>query len=318
LDRERLIDELRNSGVAALAAMSAVPADRLAAPGYENGWTVQQVMAHVASMEFTYRRLPDLARGSRDAHTTTGGPFDMDGYNARQVARRAGATPAQLIEEFINGRAALIAEVEALDDALLDTPVRSAGGNSGSLADVLMRTAAQHASGHAADFARAAAAEPSTAELAAAAVLLSAEEAAIRVGSVPPEVWLRRRTEQDWPAAGVTGHLIELMPYWTAKCAEAASRPETKVGREINAPERLGGVVAAEQMTPAEAAAALRTSGARAAARLRGIPAERWQNTVKTLQWGDIKLADCVDRLLVQHAREHLRQLSAALATRGT
>lgn len=315
MEGEQLVAALRESGVAALAAMAAVPAAGLEAPGYENGWSVRQIMAHVASMEFTYRRLPDLARGSNDAEGTSGGRFDMDGYNARQVARRAGATPAELMEEFTNGRAALIADVEALDDALLATPVRSAGGISGSLAQVIAGTAVEHAREHADDFIRAAGVAPARADAAAAAALLVAAEAAVRVAAVSSETWLRRSAAQEWPAAAVTGHLAELLPFWAAKAAAAASDPTVVVGRDIDAPERIGAVVAAEKMTPAEAAAALRLAGATAAATLRTIPLQRWDTAVQTLHWGEIKLADCVERLVVEHAREHLQQLRAALGT---
>src|SRR5581483_5628381 len=56
-----LVTELRASGAEALAAMAAVPANALGNPGYEQGWTVRQIMAHVAAMEFAYRRLPEVA-----------------------------------------------------------------------------------------------------------------------------------------------------------------------------------------------------------------------------------------------------------------
>jgi hypothetical protein len=92
MEHEQVIDELRKSGIAALAAMHSVPDDRLQAVSYEQGWTVGQVMAHVASMEYAYRRLPDLARTARGGEPGSVGAFDMNAYNARQVAKR-GAVP---------------------------------------------------------------------------------------------------------------------------------------------------------------------------------------------------------------------------------
>lgn len=312
--RTRLVDELRHSGVGVLAAMAAVPPNRLEAPGYENGWTVRQIMAHVASMEFTYRRLPDVARGSRDAQVAAGGGrFDMDGYNARQVERRAGATLQQLIEEFANGRAALIVAVGGLDGALLATPIRSAGGVSGTLAQVIEGTAASHVRGHAADFARAAGAEPTAGQLTASRVTLLAAEAAALVDSVSAAVWLRQAAAGDWPAAGVTGHVVEMLPYWAALLAEAARQPGLVLGRELDAPERIGAVVEAEKLTPAEAAAALRAAGTASAERLSTIHPDGWQTEVVTGHWGRLSLADAADRLLIQHGYEHIEQLRAAL-----
>src|SRR5437588_437035 len=109
MDRHELVTELRESGAEALAAMAAVPPAALEKAGYEQGWTVRQIMAHVASLEFAYRRLPDLARGPRDAQATPGGgTFDMDGYNARQVERRANTPPHELLRELLRGRATLV------------------------------------------------------------------------------------------------------------------------------------------------------------------------------------------------------------------
>ncbi|MHB8577415.1 MAG: DinB family protein [Dehalococcoidia bacterium] len=314
MQRDALLATLRESGVEALAAMAAVPQSQLGESGYENGWSVRQIMAHVASMEFTYRRLPEIARGPKDAHTGAGGvPFDMDGYNARQVERRADLLPEQLIDEFVRGRAALIEDVGNLPDDLLAVKIRSAGGVTGTLAEVLASTAGGHVRQHSADFLRAAGTPLSTGDHAAAAVVLAAEEAAQRLEAAPAERYLQRGSADDWPAAGIAGHLIEMLPYWAEKARALAADPTIVLGRALDAPERIGPVVEAERFSPGEAAARLRTAAKAASADLRAVPADAWSLRVSHRTYGPMTLAECVDRLLVQHAGEHLEQLALAL-----
>lgn len=314
MTRAELIEQLRDSGAAGLAAMLAAPEAALAMAGYENGWTVRQIMAHVASMEFTYRRLPELARGPRDAHTTAGGEtFDMDGYNARQVAKRAGRTPAELSEEFLKGRAALIVLASELSDELLSVPVRSAGGITGTLAEVMAGTAGAHVRRHSADFINAAGAEPGTGVRLAAAALLTAEEAAARIESVPAERWHARAGAEEWSAAGISGHLIEMLPYWATKLAQVSRDPALPFSRALDAPERLGGVVNGEALSPEQGAGQIRRAAAEAAALLRGLPDAAWAQSVAHPRFGRITIEAAASELLVEHAREHVAQIAAAL-----
>jgi len=315
MNRDELVQDLRDSGSEALAAMMAVPESALERGCYEQGWTVRQIMAHVASMEFAYRRLPELARGSRDAQTTTGGGrFDMDGYNARQVEKRKSTPPAELAEEFRRGRGALVVLIADTEAELLDTPVRTAGGVTGSLGQAIQETAVSHVRTHSSDFARAAGSAPNAGDWAAAALLISAAEVSSRLESTTTAQWRYRSTPDDWSAAGITGHLIELMPYWATRLAASAGEPSLTLERDIDAPERLGGVVEGEAMPPAQAAEALDRAASEAVAILRGIPENQWQNVVEGPRYGRLSVADMAGRLLVMHSRDHIRQIAAALA----
>jgi hypothetical protein len=150
-----------------LATLRALPAAEFEQGRYENGWNGRQILAHVASIEWTYPRLLDIARQSAAAevpaltgpvHRTEPGESagvptriaqgGIDAYNARQVERRADASVAELIEEFERNRATLIAAVEQADDALFSAPIRSAGGITGPLAGVLQAVAVGHIFGH--------------------------------------------------------------------------------------------------------------------------------------------------------------------------
>ena len=75
----------------------------------------------------------------------------IDDYNARQVEKRAAASVEELLREFETNRAATIAAVEGADEALLQTPIRSAGGITGTLAAVLNAVAVEHVMSHVGD-----------------------------------------------------------------------------------------------------------------------------------------------------------------------
>jgi hypothetical protein len=77
--------------------------------------------------------------------STAGGISD---YNQRQVHNLAEASTADLLDLFAKNRAATIAAVQAMDDALLEKEVRTAGGLQGSLGQVLEMVAVAHVRGH--------------------------------------------------------------------------------------------------------------------------------------------------------------------------
>jgi hypothetical protein len=173
--KAELLAALRSSGAQALERLRALPPQEFERGRYENGWNARQILAHVASIEWTYLRLLDVAKqgapapasapppaevprtelaevrrsepgeGGLPTRTTQGG---IDSYNERQVAKRAGASVAELLEEFERNRAATIAAVESADEALLRTPIRSAGGITGVLASVLNAVAVLHVRAH--------------------------------------------------------------------------------------------------------------------------------------------------------------------------
>ncbi|MFN0095074.1 MAG: DinB family protein [Dehalococcoidia bacterium] len=123
---------------------------------YERGWDGRQILAHLASIEWTYPRLLDVAH---DAAPSGGGPVTRemrggnDAYNDRQVAKRAGASVVELLAEFTRNRAATIAAIESASLALLARPIRSAGGREGPLIEVFHAVTVEHVRGHLTDLA---------------------------------------------------------------------------------------------------------------------------------------------------------------------
>jgi uncharacterized damage-inducible protein DinB len=158
MTKRGLLDELRTSRDEVLAIVRALPAERLEEGRYENGWNGRQILAHIASIEWSYPRLIDIARDAQPSatpaapdpptRTMRGG---NDAYNDRQVAKRAHLSVPELLAEFEQNRAATIAAVEAADEGLFTRPIRSAGGIVGPLAEVFRQVAVAHVLGHARD-----------------------------------------------------------------------------------------------------------------------------------------------------------------------
>jgi hypothetical protein len=154
LTKAELLDALRTSRDEVLRIVRSMPPERL-----EDG---RQILAHLASIEWTFPRLIDVARDAPPVDAPSPSPAreqlptrprhgGVDAYNERQVAKRAHLSVAELIEEFERNRAATIRAVGDTDEALLARRVRSAAGVVGSLTHVLHAVTVDHALGHARD-----------------------------------------------------------------------------------------------------------------------------------------------------------------------
>jgi len=163
--RAELLEALRASRDDVLATLRALPPERLEEGRYENGWNGRQILAHLASIEWTYPRLIDIARAAPTTGTAPGAApaagelpnrtmrGGNDAYNDRQVAKRAQLSAADLLAEFEANRAATILAVETADEELFARRIRSAGGVTGPLAAVFYEVAVAHVLGHARDIA---------------------------------------------------------------------------------------------------------------------------------------------------------------------
>ena len=158
--KSELLEALRASRDEVLQIVRAIPAARLEEGRYEGGWNGRQILAHVASIEWTYPRLLDIARDTTKPAAATPASGDLptrsmrggnDAYNERQVAKRAHMSVVELVAEFEQNRAATIRAVEAADEALFARHIRSAGGVVGPLAAVFYQVAVAHVLGHVRD-----------------------------------------------------------------------------------------------------------------------------------------------------------------------
>jgi hypothetical protein len=169
--KAELLEKLRTTGEEAANRLRAIPLESFEQGRYESGWNGRQILAHIASIEWSYPRLVDVARQALSpspaepaevrrttpeeakgipTRTASGGIND---YNERQVEKRAQMSVGELIAEFETNRATTIAAFEQADDALFGITIRSAGGITGSLADVVNAIAVLHVGGHINDIA---------------------------------------------------------------------------------------------------------------------------------------------------------------------
>ena len=149
--KEQLLENMRASRDRFVAAVAAVPEADWSEGRYEEGWTARDILAHIASIEWTYPRILDLADKKEPEpkkQPPTPRPPGLGDYNQRQVAKRADATIPELLDEFERNRAAAIAAVEEAGEDLLREPVRSAGGVEGTAAEVLNYLTVIHLDGH--------------------------------------------------------------------------------------------------------------------------------------------------------------------------
>jgi len=155
--KTELLQALRASRDEVVALVRGLPPERLEEGRYENGWNGRQILAHIASIEWSYPRLIELARmppaPAEEPPPTRTPKSDNETYNDRQVAKRAHLTVVELLAEFETNRAATIRAVEAADEALFARQIRSAFGVVGPLATVFNQIAVLHVLSHARDIA---------------------------------------------------------------------------------------------------------------------------------------------------------------------
>ena len=158
LSKEQLIEGLRTSEQQLIDTLADVNAADLETGCYENGWNAREVLAHVASMEWTYSKIlnnaaqkpkeesaPAKSPPAKSAPPASG---NIGSYADRQIEKRAQASLAELLAEFRENRAKTIGAVEGADDSLLAVEVRSGGGLKGSAANVLQMLAVGHVQMH--------------------------------------------------------------------------------------------------------------------------------------------------------------------------
>ena len=129
---------------------------------------------------------------------------------------------------------------------------------------------------------------------------------------VPDEAWTKRSGQDDWSAAEIVGHVVELEPYWARQAAYLAEHPGSSVGRTLEDPERLAGPNRGLSIPSKEARTRVAQAGEEAAEILRKIPDSAW---TASGTWRDepISLAELLQRHLVDHVRDHLDQVTVAL-----
>jgi hypothetical protein len=85
-------------------------------------WTARDVLAHVAGAEPSLFGI--ITRAQAVGHYVPRPDFDLDFWNRRQVEKRVGKSPADLLAELDSNRVATLKLLADLPESALDFPVR--------------------------------------------------------------------------------------------------------------------------------------------------------------------------------------------------
>jgi hypothetical protein len=139
---DNLVTRLRKGDDKTLETLQSLSGTQWQSVLYEEPypWTVRDMAAHFLSTEKGLRRVAQNIAG--------GGPgapqgFDYDAHNAEEQVRLAGIPPKRLLVSLADARAATIAWVSELDEAVLDRT-----GHHPALGEITLETLINVIHGH--------------------------------------------------------------------------------------------------------------------------------------------------------------------------
>jgi uncharacterized protein (TIGR03083 family) len=115
------------------------------------GWTAKHLICHMASTSGAAAFFISMAQSGGGMGTG----FDVDRWNAEQVAARQGKPVEEVLAEFRTGHEASIKAVEATPDDLLAKQVPNFEGGMSALGDMIWGSATEHEAAHLDDLERA-------------------------------------------------------------------------------------------------------------------------------------------------------------------
>ena len=123
---------------------------------YERGWTVRQAYCHLAAMGSAVPFFISMATSPQPPAGGGGGGFDVDAWNAQQVAARQDKPIEEILSELKVGHENSIKTVEGTSEELLVKEIALPFEDlSGPLGDLLLQTATGHNRVHLEDIERA-------------------------------------------------------------------------------------------------------------------------------------------------------------------
>ena len=148
---EKLKHALEESHAELVALAQRLSAEDLARPSPNEGWTVKDLLVHLATAE---PGLQNVARGMLRGENVVPADFDLDRWNQRAVAKRRDATVAELIEQFRTNRQRTLELLATIaPEELVGRRGRHPAGMDVNLAD-LFRIMALHERRHIEDIRR--------------------------------------------------------------------------------------------------------------------------------------------------------------------
>ena len=122
---------------------------------YEQGWTVKQAYCHLASLGASIPFFVNMAANPQPAGGLGAG-FDVDAWNAQQVAQRHGKSNNEILAELRTGFEGSLTFLDSVSDEVLSKEMTSPfSGQRGTLADLLVGSFTGHHGIHLDDIERA-------------------------------------------------------------------------------------------------------------------------------------------------------------------
>jgi hypothetical protein len=122
--------------------------------------------------------------------------------------------------------------------------------------------------------------------------------------------------ENEWHVLQVLGHCAEMIPYWLNQCRrviQARGVQAPHFGRSLEDADRLAGVERGAMGNPDELLANLDAAAQKGAAEIRRMSDEERAQIGSSARWGEITVAQVIERLIIEHAENHLQQIREAL-----
>jgi hypothetical protein len=122
---------------------------------YEQGWTVKQAYCHLASLGGSIPFFVNMATNPA-ASASIGAGFDVDAWNAQQVAQRQGKSTDEILAELRTGFEGSLAFLDSVSDEVLAKEMTNPfSGQRETLADILVGSFTGHHGMHLDDIERA-------------------------------------------------------------------------------------------------------------------------------------------------------------------
>jgi hypothetical protein len=122
---------------------------------YEQGWTVKQAYCHLASLGASIPFFVNMATNPQP-QGGVGAGFDVDAWNAQQVALRQSKSNEEILTELRTGFESSLKFLDSVSDEVLAQEMTSAfSGQRGTLAEIVIGSFTGHHGVHLDDIERA-------------------------------------------------------------------------------------------------------------------------------------------------------------------
>ena len=121
--RRRALDRVARSRAATLSLLARIPVEAILRPRTLGGWSIQDVLAHIAAWEEEgARRLALIARGRGDRIVWYDTMAEVDRFNARAVRAARRMSLAATLRRLARSRVALVRALRRLPPRALADP----------------------------------------------------------------------------------------------------------------------------------------------------------------------------------------------------